>query len=52
MMQIERMKMDVEKLAAMIDEAAWVAKNLFDGRARPAGMKGWWPDGMPLRVLG
>ena len=38
------MKMDVEELAEMIDEAAWVAKHLFDGRARPAGMKGWWPD--------
>ena len=44
-------KMDVEELAEMIDQAAWVARNLH-GRARPAGMKGWWPDGMPLRVLG
>ena len=38
------MKMDVEKLAEMIDLAAWVAKNLFDGRARPAGYRGYWPD--------
>lgn len=36
--------MTVDDLAAMIDQAAWVAKNLFDGRARPAGMKGWWPN--------
>ena len=35
--------MDVEKLAAMIDEAAWVARNLH-GRAWPAPIKGWWPD--------
>jgi hypothetical protein len=38
------MKMDVDDLAAMIDEAAWVAKHLFDGRARPAGYRGYWPD--------
>ena len=35
--------MTVEELAAMIDEAAWVARNLY-GRAWPAGMKGWWPE--------
>ena len=36
-------KMDVEKLAEMIDEAAWVARNLH-GRAWPAPIKNWWPD--------
>jgi hypothetical protein len=35
--------MDVEKLAAMIDEAAWVARNL-SGSVYPAPIKGWWPD--------
>jgi|TARA_R110000822_G_C15231660_1_gene485382 hypothetical protein len=35
--------MTVDDLAAMIDEAAWVARNLY-GRAWPAGMKGWWPE--------
>ena len=36
-------KMDVEKLAEMIDLAAWVARNLH-GSARPAGYRGYWPD--------
>ena len=37
------MKMDVEELAEMIDQAAWVARNLH-GSARPDGYRGYWPD--------
>ena len=35
--------MTVDDLATRIDEAAWVARNLH-GSARPAPIKGWWPD--------
>jgi len=43
--------MTIEDLAEMIDEAAWTVRNL-SGSVYPAPIKGWWPDGMPLRVLG
>ena len=34
-----------EDLAALLDEAAWVAVNLHDdGRSRPSGYRGYWPD--------
>jgi hypothetical protein len=33
-----------EELAAMIDEAAWVARRLPARGARPAGYKTDWPD--------